>query len=203
MMNDRSEGCTPLASETGKWPLGCSSEEATRELSCSSLLSPSLPPSLLPPYVDPCALFFPGFILLTLCSPNEVRCTARLIGGDGQSLPEPVTMSTSLSPGAFQIVSMLRTSRAEDQVITPVIKGWLDWGLEDSHTANVPAHKCEHTLQYEDSRGQPRTAGDSGGQWRTGVLTWSIILNSCWFFSKSLGCSLSTGSLQQPIRASG
>lgn len=62
---------------------------------------------------------------------------------------------------------MLRTSRAEDQVITPVIKGWLDWGLEDSHTVNVPAHKCEHTLQYEDSRGQPRTAEDSGGQWGT------------------------------------
>lgn len=59
---------------------------------------------------------------------------------------------------------MLRTSRAEDQVITPVIRGWVDWGLEDNHTVNIPAHKCEHTLQYEDSRGQPRTAEDSGGR---------------------------------------
>lgn len=58
------------------------------------------------PYVDSHTLLFPCLILLTQRQPNEVRYTAGLIGGDGQSLLAKTInkMDHTLSPGGFQIV---------------------------------------------------------------------------------------------------
>lgn len=58
------------------------------------------------PYVDSHTLLFPCLILLTQHKPNEVRYTAGLIGGDGQSpLAKTINkMDHTLSPGGFQIV---------------------------------------------------------------------------------------------------
>lgn len=58
------------------------------------------------PYVDSRTLLFPCLILLTQHQPNEVRYTAGLIGGDGQSLLAKTInkMDHALSPGGFQTV---------------------------------------------------------------------------------------------------
>ncbi len=104
--NNRGDCKSPSSNISCNSPLLCSSSHV------SSLHS--IPLSFITsPYVDSCTLLFLCLILLTQHWPNEVRYTAGLIGGYGQSLLAKTInrMDHTLSPGGCLNCRVLRRRR--------------------------------------------------------------------------------------------